>query len=205
MGFDITFHPVRLEEEGLLVRDLLLGKQTPKQIAQTIPNCKDDFAKNLEENLQDLLAMRDQRPQDLASVASVRLGMIAGYLRPYWYARGQAVSFYLESNRDKQDVFVPLLDWLGEPFEGHSDTSHGLISCNHTGSGVIADVNKFRKWFETQDFGDLFAEEGKESVFQCVNYAAANGFQMIEVADVFGPFGHCTNPENARAHYLGNV
>lgn len=131
--------------------------------------------------------------------------MIAGYLRPYWFSRGQCLSFYLEPNRQQQQVFVSFLDWLGEPCTGRPDPSHGLILENYTGSGVITDANQFLEWFASQKFGDALDDEAKDSIKRCADYAISHGCQMIEVADVYSPFGTCTNGDNARAHFLKNI
>jgi hypothetical protein len=132
--------------------------------------------------------------------------MLAGYFRPFWYARGQALSFLLEDSNEPQCVFTPLLDYLGGPLSGREDPSRGLIVENWTGSGVINDPKSFLAWFDKQEFGDHFDNEGLEAVRKCAGYSIKNNCQMIEVADVYSPFaGTCTFEEHARAHHLENV
>src|SRR5262245_38924448 len=203
MGFDVTFHPVRLDVEGKVIRDLLLSKTTPKKVAKALPNCKDDLPQMVEENLANLV--KNETNEYLACFASYNTAMLAGYLRPYWYARGQAISFYLEQHRDQTNVFTSFLKWLGEPFSNRADPTNGLIFDNWSGSGVITSPSEFLEWFSRQNFGELFDEEGLEAVRQCANCCIARGWHMLEATDVYGPSGFCTNPDNVRPPHLRNM
>jgi hypothetical protein len=205
VGYDVTFHPVRLEKEGQVLRDLLLGCRSPKDIVKLLPNCTDDLPEVVEDQLNVLLEDHESN-EYLACHASYRLAMLAGYIRPYWYARGQAISFFLENDAENQRVFKPFLQWLGEPWRQRADPSCGLILENYTGSGVIEQPKEFLEWFNNQQMGTLFDEEGIDAVRRCASYAISHGCQIIEAADVFSPIGgYCTNPNNVRAHFLGNL
>jgi hypothetical protein len=112
----------------------------------------------------------------------------------------------LEEAAEPQRVFTPLLSWLGEPWLQRSDPSNGLIVENYTGSGIIEQPKEFLDWFNQQQYGERFAEEGIDAVRRCAEYAIRHGCQMVEAADVYSPMaGYCTNPANARAHFLGNI
>lgn len=205
LGYDITFHPVRLQKEGRALRDLLLGRRLPSDIVKMLPNCKDDLPSVVEDQLNVLLEGHETN-EYLGCLASYRLAMLAGYIRPYWYARDQAVTFYLERDAEQQRVFTPFLRCLGEPWQQRADPSRGLIVENYTGSGVIEWPAEFLQWFNNQQFGELFDEDGIDAIRRCADYAISHGCQMIEVADVYSPIGgYCTNPDNVRARFLGNL
>jgi hypothetical protein len=199
MGFDFSFHPVRPEEEGAMIRDLLAGKRTAREIAQALPNCMGDSPAIVEENLSLLLKNWAKQNTWVASTASFMAGLLSGYLRPYWYSRGQALSIWLDDGKVERNMFTPFLQWLGPPFDQQPDPTKGLVPENYAGSGVITDPREFLEWLDEQDDErlDICASEALRN---CAEYSVRHACQMIEVADVCGS----TNPANLRSYYLGD-
>ncbi len=135
-----------------MLRDLLADKRSPLDIVSALPDCTGDLSETVEKNLSHLLESWRTSDEFVASTTSYMAGMLSGYLRPYWYSRGQGVTDFLEEGKVKHKVFTPFLQWLGPPFNDRPDRTNGLVPFNFSGSGVITDPAEFLDWFEGQEF-----------------------------------------------------
>src|SRR5207253_693867 len=109
MGFDVTFHPIGADQLRHFLFDVLDdGSLAAARAAELSAEPKHrKVLDQLYESFPGWLAGRGAPPvgNSFAVVAAV----IAGFLHPYWYARGTALTFLAEEHLpEMKSLFVPL-------------------------------------------------------------------------------------------------
>jgi len=197
MGFDVTFHPVSESQLQRYLADVLADHSVAEQrAAELAPDPKErDVILKLYNAMPNWVKERIPIANSFAMGAAI----IAGFLHPYWYARGTAFTFLAEERLPEMvDVFVPLgkvIPALG----GLPDRSRGMIRGNESASGLIpADgIKKASELLESlgqrRGRGGLSLletvvdEEGLSSLRAVLEYCSANNLGMIEASDVVVP------------------
>lgn len=213
MGLDISFHPIAPEELDSFVFAVLADPNLAPAKAREIT---DTPAKQeqIEALYQDLLAVYGdvQAGRDEFPTLSLGIAGIAGYLHPYWYARGACIGFL----GDEDEAFLPLqkslISLAPKLFSDLRDESGGQIMGNFMGGGYIAPG----RLHELQDLLDdpaheeavttVFAEESLDALDQAITYARRHRLGLMEAADLVVPSEEevFSDPANLRAHFLDN-
>lgn len=146
--------------------------------------------------------------------------VIAGFLHPYWYARGHALTFLAENHRPEiAKLFVPLGQVATSSISGIADKSRGMIRGNESASGVIPPdrITKAQGLLESMAhlrgtaglplLETALDSDSLDSLRAALDYCRQNKLAMIEAADVVVPFtNQCmTDDKNLRAPFLGKM
>ena len=230
MGFDITFHPTGLEEIQYYLFDVIENHAIAKSRVSELTSDSEvreylliNFYSKFDEWFEEILKEGHSSPLFSGRFAFLA-AQISGFLHPFWYARGQALSFLAEASEEVKHLIKPLTKITDGKLKGLSDISNGLITENYKASGFISDLDALLKildelcypknWqiLSEVDFYDsntliskYFDEEGIDSLNKAIKYAQSRKLGLMEGADVCGPFGCYTKYENMRAHYLQNT
>lgn len=138
---------------------------------------------------------------------------VAGYLHPYWYARGSALSFLAAEDPSIVALFTSWQGLAAGVVSTLSDDSAGLISANYSASGFITPERLgalqalLAKAKKKSPFFEVFDEDGFDALRRAVDYAAAHGLGLMEASDLVVPMTNegFTDLDNLRAHFLNNV
>lgn len=219
MGFDITFHPVGLNELRRWLFDVVNDPSLADRRARDISPDEERQAKVLHLYSQ-FPAWRSDRQITFAGSFGFSAAIIAGYLHPYWYARGQCLSFLAEGSAPEIKEFVtPLPRLAQDAFAELEDESGGLIRANYTGSGFvrpehIPELQRLMQDLasaacETQGcaIGGVFNADGFDALQRALRYARERRLGLVEASDVVVPFANTcyTDYENLRAKFLGRL
>jgi hypothetical protein len=218
MGLDITIHPIgRAELDYWLfdvVADPSLARRRSSEISDELE--KRAIVAQLYEQFPEWLGSGDDLDQTFAFGAAI----LAGFLHPYFYARGQALSL-LPPNRvpEISGLFVPLSALSAGRLPRAEDPSGGLITGNYSASGFlepgrIAEASALLAALATRDgtrgnslLDESFDEDGLRALRAALRFVADHDLGLIEAADVVTPLageGH-TDLSNMRAAFLGNL
>lgn len=193
MGYDITFHGISDDLEGVAMRQLLGRERSVPDLVNALPNCVDDLPDVCNEWFNILLEEQDSENEYLASMLSYRLAMVSGYHRPCWYCRGmQGISFWSDSHPELLEMITPTTRWVGGPVEALPDPSRGVIIENYVGSGVVNDPALLLEWYQSVDLGYQVDEEGDWAFRSALQYCIENKLSFIEVSDVYSPMAGAT-------------
>src|SRR3990172_9123968 len=141
MGFDITFHPLSLEDAQYFVFDVLDEPRLAHERLAALTRVpeKQQIARAAYETLLNWRDPRDwtERGPNFGRTVAFIIAAVAGFLRPYWYSRSGAVSFHAYRDPRVSSLFC---SWtkLGR---GHvacmPDDSGGLLLTSYHGSGYV--------------------------------------------------------------------
>ena len=142
MGYDVTFHPVSAAELQRFVFDLVdkpaLAKARVAEISSVARKRKDliDISGHLSAFAAQAAADRHAFGNTIAFAAAA----VAGFLHPYWYARGAALTFLCVTKLAKSTEvpFTPLPKLAKGKVAKLKDGSDGFLTNNYTASGFIA-------------------------------------------------------------------
>jgi hypothetical protein len=219
MGFDVTFHPISKDQLQHFFFDVLddpsKADARAKELAADAKRRKviSKLYKALPKCLED----------DDATVGTdfaVGAAIIAGFLHPYWYARGDAITFLAEKHEPKLvKLFVPLGKVTKSKISRLKDTTRGLIWGNESASGFIPPKNIAKVDAILDDLANqpgrgglskletVVGDESLESIRAVLTYCRQNNLGMIEAADIVVPIANqcVTDFNNMRAHFLGKM
>ncbi|HEY2585972.1 MAG TPA: hypothetical protein VGI81_09445 [Tepidisphaeraceae bacterium] len=218
MGFDVTFHPIGGAELQRFLFDVIadgsLAEHRAAELAKT-PKERDTVLK-LYRAFPNWIAEKAPVGSSFAFAAAI----VAGFLHPYWYARGTALTFLAEGCvPELADVFVPLGRVAPGVLADAPDRHRGMIWGNDSASGLIpADrITSVRHLLESLAdrpgrgslslLETIVDEDALESLRAALQYCAAHNLGMIEASDVVVPFsGQClTRYTNLRATFLDKM
>lgn len=213
MSLDVTFHPIREDELAQFVAEVILDPaQVPSRVTQAVemPEKQEALA-NIYETLIGLgqAALAGREP-----MAAVSLGAaaVAGFLHPYWYARGAGIAHLAEEDPLFEDLLTPLGVILGEAFMAAPDPDLGGLSEGFMGGGYVP-LDRLDALEDALD-GEgaetaraVLGEDGREALLQAIGYAALHGCGLLEASDVVAPNDETcfSDPENLRAPHLENA
>lgn len=215
MGFDVTFHPVSLAAVQHAVFDVANAPALAAARAKALASSKakrDDLTAGVLNRLGDFVG-EVQESGGFGETIAFATAAVAGYLHPYWYARGSALSFLAAEDPSIVALFTSWQGLATGVVSTLSDDSAGLITANYSASGFItpeklvtlqallANAKKKSPFFE------VFDEDGFDALRRAVDYAAAHGLGLMEASDLVVPMTNegFTDLDNLRAHFLNNV
>jgi len=219
VGYDVTFHPVSAVELQRFVFDLVdkpaLAAARAAEISKVAKKRAEliDIFGHLSEFAADAAKDRDAFGNTIAFAAAA----VAGFLHPYWYARGSALTFLCIAKLAKPSEvpFMPLPRCAKGKVAKLKDGSGGFLTDNYTASGflppeAIAGVEALLDRLlakRAKKLAEVFDDDGLDAVRRALRYAREHGLGMIEATDAIVPFSDeaVTDLDNARAHFLDNV
>lgn len=214
MSFDITFHPISKEElQGFFLAVLAQPNRAGEKAANiTTDPEKESRLLGIYEECGDVFADVKKGSEPFSTLV-LGAAAIAGFLHPYWYARGSAISFLIDEDERFEPLTRSLFEMFPRAFAGLKDDSEGMILDNYSGGGYVPNGNlpALKSMLLDDEYEDavatVFAEESFEALLEAIEYALDHGTGLLEVADLVVPSeGEVfTDPDNLRAHYLENV
>jgi hypothetical protein len=151
---------------------------------------------------------------------SFAAAILAGFLHPYWYARGQALTFLAEEHAPElAGLFVPIGKVAQGKLSALPDRKHAMIFGNESASGFIPPeriefvMGILDALAEQPGRGGLslletvLDDEGLESLRSALNYCRTHGLGMIEASDVVVPAAdQCISDfGNLRAQFMNRM
>jgi hypothetical protein len=224
MGYDITFHPVSVEELQHYVFDVVDAPELAGDRASQLTSDPEKLSL-VAEVYRTLEQFRDSSlwsgDVHFGSTVAYCAAAIAGFLYPFWYSRGGAVTFLGQHDPSMLEIFTSLTAVARGTVAEMPDESDGILGLNYTGSGFI----------EPQRVGELLARlkhlahvplsrtgtvqrenltvldavfdyDGLASLLGAVHYAIDHGLGLVEASDVVVPLADqtVTDPGRFREH-----
>ncbi len=208
MGYDVTFHPVSLDDLRHYVFDVLEKPDLALGRASEIAGDSEKrrVAEGIYEQLSDWTGqLADGRSLALNDTFALAAAQIAGFLHPYWYARNAAISM-LDDDRILE-LFTPLSELDGAPASLQRATASAHIGLNFTASGVVIDIdalecNLRRLGFdgESPTLFAVFDGSTLASLREAIAYCRQHNLALIEATDLIVPIADeaRTDPDNCR-------
>lgn len=218
MGFDVTFHSIDLRELDRFFFDVVRTPSIAVERSALLTS---------EPSHQSLvLRLYSQFPNWLADEGigfsesfAFAVGILAGFLHPFWYARGESLSFLATGPVPEMKPFLtPVSSMAVDVFAAKRETDAGLIQANDSGGGLVlpnrlADFRQLLDDLEEQQrreatplIGGVFSDAGWKALHHAVSYARSRGLALFEATDVVEPItDECySDIRNLRADFLGN-
>ncbi len=185
MGYDVTFHPVGQGELDHFVFDVLDDPSLGAARAAEITKHPD--SRELIESLYADLPAGLAAPEEMEFICAC----IAGFLHPYWYARGQALSSLLPP---------PLFTPMPKIARGR------LASISNSSRGGFIEPHKLTL-IESLLPAHQLDEQAIDSLRRAIRYAQSRNLGLIEASDVVMPIADsCQSSfENLRAHFINRL
>lgn len=218
MGFDVTFHPIGRDQLDHYFFDVLadpaLGRERSREISAD-PE-RQAVVLQLYRAFPRFRAMN----QPVGSSFAFGAAILAGFLHPFWYARGQGFSMLPRSRvPEAAGLFVPIGQITASKLTGLPDPSHGLIRGNTSASGFmpphkVAEAEALLGSLAERVGDDgrplleaFFDEDGLGSLHAALRYCREHDLGMFEASDVVVPLSNeCyTDHANMRAPFLGKL
>jgi hypothetical protein len=101
MGYDITFHPITREELKEFVFDVIMDPGLANKRAALISNntAMQESIRNIYGKMSGFRQMVLNGNYPFPATYSYATAAIAGFLHPYWYARGSCITFICVEER----------------------------------------------------------------------------------------------------------
>lgn len=189
MGWDISYHPVAPDD---IANVYFAGLDDPDRVERLIADhaIGADDAGRLRLIFEHARALNPQDP--FPQTHGFFLAIVAGFLRPFWYVRGAALSFL----SDDPDFQIYLSDWKTLVPENHTRESFdSVLLCNYCGGVFLTpDALKTLKRDYTdkpdirKKLDDLFSNGRLEIFWKAVDYALDHNLGLLEAAEVVEPF-----------------
>ncbi|HEY3321969.1 MAG TPA: hypothetical protein VGP72_15995 [Planctomycetota bacterium] len=215
MGYDVTFHPVSVEDLQHFLFDVVDDPSLSTPRSQEIS--EKDKARQLVKQLYEKVPewFSDKSVPFNASV-SFLAAILAGFRRPFWYSRGASLSFAADAVPEMGELFTPLPGIAKGSISKRADPSKGRITENYTASGIILPekIEALQKLFpriapslDANAKGYHFYSDDFRSLLVATNFARSNGLGLIEASDVVVPAAdECISDfDNMRAPFLKRV
>ena len=218
MGFDVTFHPVGAAELQRFLFDVIADTSLARQRAAEL--AKDAKHRKLLVTLYGSFPEWLAEPAPLPNTFAFAAAIIAGFLHPYWYARGTAFTLLAEGHvPEMAELFVPLGRVAPGPLSSVPDRSRGLFRGNESASGFVPPDRIARAQELLESLADrpgrgplsmletFVDEESLESLRAVMRYCRDRELGLIEATDLVVPFsGECvSNHANLRAPFLDKM
>lgn len=206
MGYDITFHPVSEKELRYYFFDVVENHDLAEVRAHELAKSEYDYEwlLGIYNNFPDWLHSQEEIEPTFAYAAAA----VAGFIHPYWYLRGQALTF-LDTKHPIVSLFVPLTE-LGGPKLASLGPEATIISRNYSASGYLPHnrLDELQQLLSESDVevSEIFSERGKESLQVTIKYAKENGLGFIEASDICTIDGESATYEpNLRNHGFSDL
>ena len=189
MGFDITYHPISIEEMNKWFFEPIeaLNNGDDSVLKRAIESQSDDFyAEKYEFILKDIASRYTEFPSEKGLLYA--MANCIGLFHKYQYVRGSAFSFLIEREAVMDKYHTPwkdvIPDWVPEP---ESD----LIAENYS-SGIFIGPDRVKELLADNQSDEnvhsillnFFGERNLEVFLKALNDAADTNSGLIEAAEV---------------------
>ena len=218
MGFDITFHPVSLDDLRRFVFEVADRPALAEERAAEL--ARDDVERTQVLDLYGLFGTWLEKAQagqaGVAETFAFACAAIAGYRHPFWFARGCASAFLVPMAPELADLYQPLPTVAEGAVSILPDPSGGVLPGNHAAGGIVRrerfadlravlhELSEREGQFAPSALYDVFGKAGLESLERALQYAEEHELDLIEASEVVIPAQPKTYTrwDNMRAHYL---
>lgn len=213
MSIDVTFHPIRDGELRYYVLDIGAdgGLATTRAIEAVEDDAKQDALIGLYEALAAAGADAASGAGSIAMVVHYGAA-VAGYLHPYWYARGAGVWHLAE---DDPELFGGLLAPLAAVASEDEDGAPLVAAVDGEipfGAGYIPhdrlDALEDALDGDGADLAEaVLGSDGLTALLAAIRYASLHSCGLLETADVvaLSEEENISDPANLRAPHLDNA
>lgn len=216
MGFDITFHPISKPELHYFCFEPIQNPELAiARVAQITNNQEDQhyLMTLIYQKIPDITAKIISQTNDNYGQLAFCCAAIAGYLHPFWYARGGCISFLAQQSEHFSQYLESIQDLAPEYFEGLQRDDNRLISQNYQGGGYVdySKLEALQADLHSQQYQELVEQylgsDNLLSLTQAIAYCLQNQAGFLEATDIYVPIAGETpcNPNHLRATYLNNI
>ena len=207
MGYDVTFHPVALDDVRRYVFDIIeqpgLAGDRASSLA-TGPETQRRVERIYGQMQEWVGQLAAGRALPLNETFAYATAQVAGVLHPYWYARNAAIGML--DDDAVQDLFTPLTKIAGVPESLHGAAESAHIGLNYTASGIVTDLNRLERQLERLGLDDnetptlfrVFDRATLASLREAIAYCRKHGLALMEAADVVVPIANETRSDPDR-------
>jgi len=208
MGFDISFHPVHPSEVTVYLVEPLADKALlEERLLQLTRNWqhRESLRNNMFARLPTLTALRQKRGAFNTTIGYA-VAILSGYLHPYWYVRGAALSLWV-----REDPHVAtLLSSLGAEVPGLAGLHDaGRLTGNSCSGAFVApgQVSALEAHLKKAARAPGFRERwgDPEPLAQALKYAKQHGLGVLEATEIVDASGTLSWPGNLRAVHMRNL
>ena len=193
MGFDVSYHPISEDEVNKWYFDVLAdikNGNTDNALMLARSHGLDEFY--VERYLEVLRIAVETTPEDLfEKTHGYYIAVIQGLFRIYFYTRGAAFTFLIETDDSFQQYTKPWDEILRVPVETQIENQIVENYC----SGVFLPCDKLSKLLddyannaEVRAHVDEFFSHGRVDVLlKAARFAVENGLGILEATEVIEP------------------
>lgn len=208
MGYDVTFHPISREEVNHYVNDVIKDSNNLERRITWLSKDKEDQDFLRESLYPKLIEAFKNDALELPNVIGFGAAAIAGYLHPYWYNRGGAISFVAEHVPEFKELVTPISQLFGKN-GGVFFTENYSATCwiGPEKLPALVSLLKSRKKSIVSPRNEYLGSEGREALLNAIEYAQTHNLGLIEATDIFEPTSGqiVAKPNHLRAKYLKNL
>lgn len=221
MGYDITFHPVSLDDLRYFVFDV--ADQPDLAESRAAELARDDVEVTQILDLYGLFPTWMEKAQTgqagVAETFAFACAAIAGYRHPFWFARGCACAFLLPMAPELAGLFQPVPTIATGAVSILPDPSGGVLPGNNAAGGILPrdrfddlrtileELSEQPGEFAPSALHDVFGKAGLDALERALSYATENELDLIEASEVVIPAQPKTYTrfDHMRAHYLNKL
>ncbi len=213
--FDITFHPVAVADLQRYCFDFAADQADIHRRLEEIGRTPDKRRSLWDSliRLPDRLERVRRGEKAFGQMVGFMAAVVAGYIHPYWYARGSDERFLCGRHPSLPSYFTPLPHVATGPVSALADAAGGVLSTNYSASGIVppegtARLDRFLGELALAGgFKSISDREDFDALERAVGYAAQHGLGLMEAAGLAEPFRdrYFSDYDNLRARFLGDV
>lgn len=204
MGYDITFHPIAADDIRQYIFDVIEQPELAEARAADMASNPEQQRKieRIYEQMGEWVAeLSKGKCLPINETIAYATAQIAGILRPYWYARGAAISMLDDDT--VLDLFVPLTKMADAPDCLCEASKFAHIGLNYSASGVITDLDQLERNLERLGLDNnnpptlftVFDRATLASLREAIAYCREHDLALIEAADVVVPIADETGTD----------
>jgi hypothetical protein len=185
MGYDITFHPIKLNEMYKYYYNLISAPETIDEVLKDV-----SFASKIRD-IYGYGVNTDAKTHKFNKTHGFFVATIAGYLHEYWYVRGASISFLADKEKNFLKYFSDYESILPSYVKTMECTS--LITENYMCGGFIEmdklpelknDLNSFKFKAVVEE---VFSHGRLKIINLAIDYALKNKTGILEATDLVVP------------------
>lgn len=192
MGFDISYHPIKLEQmEEWYFNRLDEVKNGDYSKIQDIAKKAGIEEFYIDKYIDTMKVAAGTSPDDnFEKTHAFNIAVVQGFFLPYHYNRGTGFSFLIEENPGMAKYTTP---WQNIIPQSIKCPIEGKIFENYCGGVFISpeQVNAILSDYETDDkiknIIDNFFEQNLPAFIKALKYSSENGLGLLEATDVVEP------------------
>jgi hypothetical protein len=216
VGFDITFHPISVEDAQYFVFDVVDDPSLSEERLASLTRMPEKQA-IARASYGCLLRWRNPRDwgqgQNFGNTVAFVTAAVAGFLCPFWYSRSGAISFHDKRDDRVLRLFRSWTQLARGAVSRMPDKTDGLLLASYHGSGLIVperltelesialDIGRsiqdetyhddpvavVPEGFPPVRMSRAFDDDGLASLLTAIEYAKKHDLGLVEASDVVKP------------------